>query len=86
MRTLKEEIEYCRKEGFHRNTIELSTMYSWLGERTIEDDELKKLREKVFQLQGESMGMQHRINHLEAVLRKHKIDPDAKAAPEGDKE
>lgn len=43
MRTLKQEIAYCREKGFCRNTIELSTMLAWLGERVAEDDERKEL-------------------------------------------
>ena len=30
MRTLEEEISYCEAKGFHRDTIELSTMIVWL--------------------------------------------------------
>lgn len=43
MRTLKQEIAYCREKGFCRNTIELSTMLAWLGERVADDDERKEL-------------------------------------------
>lgn len=33
MRKLEDEVLYLRKEGFHRNTVELTVMLSWLGEQ-----------------------------------------------------
>lgn len=50
MRTLKQEIAHCREKGLCRNTIELSTMLAWLGERVTEDEERKEL---VAALEGE---------------------------------
>ena len=47
MRTLKEEIAYCRSKGFYRNDVELSTMLAWLGERVAEDDERAMLKAKL---------------------------------------
>ncbi len=34
MRTLAEEVAYCEEKGFHRNTIELSTLIVWLHAQT----------------------------------------------------
>lgn len=45
MRTLKEEIAYCRTKGYHRNDVELLTMLAWLGERVAEDDEREALKQ-----------------------------------------
>lgn len=69
MRTLKDEIAYCRKNGLQRNEIDLKKLYFWLGERVSEDEELKSLHDEVFQLQGEKLGMQSRLNYLESVLK-----------------
>ena len=73
MRTLKDEIDYCRKNGLQRNEIDLKKLYFWLGERVSEDEELKKLRDEVFQLQGENLGMQSRLNYLESVLNAQRV-------------
>ena len=73
MRTLKDEIAYCRKNGLQRNEIDLKKLYFWLGERVSEDEELKSLRDEVFQLQGENLGMQSRLNYLESVLNAQRV-------------
>lgn len=58
MRTLEQEIAYCREKGFHRNDIELSTMYAWIGERASEDKELMTARQIIFQLRDSNIRIQ----------------------------
>lgn len=69
MRTLEQEIAYCREKGFHRNTIELSTMYSWIGERASDGKELQDLRESNFQLKDQNIRMQNEIAELKFRLQ-----------------
>ena len=42
MRTLAEEVAYCEEKGFHRNTIELSTLIVWLHTMTSEVERYRK--------------------------------------------
>lgn len=45
MRTLEEEVAYQRREGYHRNTIERTTLLAWLGESAAQAEKIRVLRE-----------------------------------------
>ena len=49
MRTLKEEIAYQQLMGYHRNTIELSQLISWLEDRAIEDSKIERLKRELLE-------------------------------------
>lgn len=49
-RSLNEEINYCIGQGFHRNTIELSTLHYWAS---VHRTELDRLRAEVERLRHE---------------------------------
>lgn len=74
MRTLKDEVLYLRKEGFHRSTVELPAMLSWLGEQSALEVERDAAMHRAEKAEAKAQRMSNLVVRCKRVIDGEKPD------------
>ena len=63
-------VEYSNKSGITITDITIEALKQYLLEKTTQNHEMKKLKEKVAELEKERSGGEHEFNNLEKTIKK----------------
>lgn len=63
-------VEYSNKSGITVTDITVEALKQYLHEKTTQNHEMKKLKEKVAELEKDRSGGEHEFNNLEKTIKK----------------
>ena len=70
-------VEYSNKSGITVTDITITALKQYLLEKTIQNQEIEKLKEKVVELEKDRLGGEHEFNNLEKTI-KNIVQEDSK--------